>query len=173
LLVRYRLGRVRRKWKIPRVVLRAKNPSRASSAPRLESRSQNKPSSQGVGRHPRLSLHLTHSLHRVNSAFQLCIKQQQSLLRLVPLCFFLLGFPSAWRSVFFHNPCKSRFLSYVTPNLPLLRPKEQIVRPSPCRPASIAVSLYFQGPQNRRRDHGFERSPCQKGRLDLLATCFI
>lgn len=38
---------------------------------------------------------------------------------------------------------------------------------------SIAVSLYSHGPQNRRRDHDFERNPCQKGRLDLLATCFI
>ena len=165
---------MRRKWKIPRVVLRVKNPSRASSAPRLESRPQNKSSSQGV-RRPSATQPASHAF---SSPRQFSISAVHKAATVAPsprlsLCFSFRFF--SLHGVLFSSTTLVNLVPFPTspPNLPLLRPKEQIVRPSPCRPASIAVSLYSHGPQNRRRDHGFERNPCQKGRLDLLATCFI
>jgi len=165
---------VRRKWKIPRVVLRVKNPSRASSAPRLESRPQNKSSSQGV-RRPSATQPASHAFPSPRQ-FSISAVHKTATVALSPrlsLCFSFRFF--SLHGVLFSSTTLVNLVSSPTspPTSPFCAQRNRLSDLRLVDQRSIAVSLYSHGPQNRRRDHDFERNPCQKGRLDLLATCFI
>ena len=139
------LRRVRRKWKIPRVVLRVKIP--AAPPPRLASNRapRTNPRARVFAAHPRLSL-LTHSLHRVNSAFQLCIKQQQSLFRHVSLCVFLFGFSLCMAFCFLPQPLQVSFPLLRHPQPPPFAPKRTDYQTFALSISEYSGFLVFSGP---------------------------
>ena len=122
---------MRLKWKIPRVVLWVKNPSRAYSAPRIAPPEQSP--SQGVR-----PIHDSACIHAFSSPRQFSISaEQQSLFRHVSLCVFLLGFSLCMAFYFLPQPLQISFPLLRHPQPPPFAPKG-----TDCQTFALSTSQY-------------------------------